>query len=465
MRYFLMPLESGNQFATFYPATAISFFICGAYPGILSVIISTIVSYYFFFPPYKSFVFNTDTTIPILVFMAASFIFGYIINLMRDMRIKSIAFDRTLLDEISYAGDDPIKLAIYNNRPGYWRWNIREDTVLLSDICCDYYGIPHQTQTIYYTDFLNKIIPEDRGWVKKLRAGSLITRKDFKAEFQVLWSDGSIHWISSIGRPYIGETGKVERVDFVLLDIAEKKKFEHQIVEINLSIDKKITTKTESLEAANAALTQLSQLDILTGLANRRYLDEKLREQYALMKRYNNTYSVLMLDIDHFKKVNDTYGHSAGDQVLQSVATALAKCVRPMDTLARYGGEEFAVILPNCHAYFGETIAERIRQAIEHLSIAVAPGIELKVTVSVGGAYAPEWVRSTAALWTERADVQLYRAKSEGRNCVFLDSQQEIFVSAEEKNMLFGHLALGDPAWIEGATPETPVGTATQRVN
>ena len=172
-----------------------------------------------------------------------------------------------------------------------------------------------------------------------------------------------------------------------------------------------------------------------------------------------------MLDIDHFKKVNDTHGHQAGDKVLQAVAATLLKCVRPMDTVARYGGEEFAVVLPNCHAYFGGTIAERIRQTIQDMPIAITPGVDLRVTISIGGAYAPEWVRSTAALWTERADVQLYRAKSEGRNRVFLDTQQEIFVSAEEKNMLFGHLALGDPAWIEGIAGETPGGNAVQRVN
>ena len=419
MRYFLMPLESGNQFATFYPATAISFFICGAYPGILSVIISTIVSYYFFFPPYKSFVFNIDTTIPILFFMAATFIFGYIINLMRDMRIKSIAFDRTLLDEISYAGDDPIKLAIYNNRPGYWRWNIREDTVLLSDICCDYYGIPHQTQTIYYTDFLNKIIPEDRGWVKKLRAGSLITRKDFKAEFQVLWSDGSIHWISSIGRPYIGETGKVERVDFVLLDIAEKKKFEHQIAEINLSIDKKIKTKTEGLEAANAALTQLSQLDVLTGLANRRYLDEKLREQYALMKRYNNIYSVLILDIDHFKNVNDTYGHAIGDEVLQLLAQTIKENLRENDFIGRFGGEEFLVTLPSTNITQATQVGEKLRAAIE-----ASPHPKAGVfTVSVGVAAASPTQKDEKAVVIE-ADQQLYVAKNAGRNRVSASSIQ-----------------------------------------
>jgi PleD family two-component response regulator len=150
------------------------------------------------------------------------------------------------------------------------------------------------------------------------------------------------------------------------------------------------------------------------------------------------------------------------------VARTLMKCVRPMDTVARYGGEEFAAILPNCHGHFGEAVAERIRQTIENLSIPIAPGVDLKVTVSVGGAYAPEWVRSTTALWTERADTQLYIAKAAGRNRVALDQPQEIFVSAEEKNMLFGHLALGDPAWIESIAGDTPAGNANgnaQRVN
>lgn len=222
---------------------------------------------------------------------------------------------------------------------------------------------------------------------------------------------------------------------------------------------------TEYLQSVVDGLCELSLKDPLTGLSNRRHFRNVLDRTIDMVARSGDPALLLMLDIDHFKKVNDTYGHPAGDAVLQSVATALGKCVRPMDTLARYGGEEFAAILPNCHAYFGETIAERIRQSIEQMSIAVAPGVELKVTISVGGAYAPEWVRSTAALWTERADVQLYRAKSEGRNRVFLDSQQEIFVSAEEKNMLFGHLALGDPAWIEGAAVDAPAGNAMQRVN
>ncbi len=232
-----------------------------------------------------------------------------------------------------------------------------------------------------------------------------------------------------------------------------------------MALPAEVESATEYLQSVIDGLCELSLKDPLTGLANRRQFRTVLDRTIDMVARSGDPALLLMLDIDHFKKVNDTHGHQAGDKVLQTVAATLLKCVRPMDTVARYGGEEFAIVLPNCHAYFGGTIAERIRQTIQDMAIDIAPGLEISITISIGGAYAPEWVRSTAALWTERADVQLYRAKSEGRNRVFLDTQQEIFVSAEEKNMLFGHLALGDPAWIEGIAGETPGGNAVQRVN
>ena len=215
-------------------------------------------------------------------------------------------------------------------------------------------------------------------------------------------------------------------------------------------------------------LCELSLKDPLTGLGNRRHFRAVQERTIDGVARSGDPALLLMLDIDHFKRVNDTYGHQAGDLVLQAIGKAIAACVRPMDTVARYGGEEFAVVLPNCHASFGATVAERIRATVEALVIPVSPSLTIRVTASVGGAYAPEWVRSTAALWTERADQQLYRAKSEGRNRVCLDHQQEIYVSAEEKNLLFGHLSLGEPAWIEAVSGEAPATSAmgaAQRVN
>src|SRR4029078_9896670 len=116
---------------------------------------------------------------------------------------------------------------------------------------------------------------------------------------------------------------------------------------------------------------------------------------------------VLMIDIDHFKRVNDAHGHQAGDIVLKDVAVALRECIRPMDTVARFGGEEFSMILPNCAPFFAQQVAERIRTHVGSRSIAIGAGQEVSVTVSIGGAFAPQWVRSSSLLWVERADQQL----------------------------------------------------------
>jgi diguanylate cyclase (GGDEF)-like protein len=224
----------------------------------------------------------------------------------------------------------------------------------------------------------------------------------------------------------------------------------------------------EYLQCVIDGLCELSLKDPLTGLGNRRHFRAVQERTLDGVARSGDPALLLMMDIDHFKKVNDTYGHQAGDRVLQAVAKSIASCVRPMDTVARYGGEEFVVVLPNCHTSFGSTVAERIRATIAALKIIISPSLTISVTISIGGAYAPEWIRSTGALWTERADVQLYQAKSDGRNRVCLDHQPEIFVSAEEKNLLFGHLSLGDPAWIESVSsdlPATAASSAMQRVN
>jgi diguanylate cyclase (GGDEF)-like protein len=186
------------------------------------------------------------------------------------------------------------------------------------------------------------------------------------------------------------------------------------------------------------ALVELSSRDALTGLANRRAFELALGREVDRVARSGEPALLLALDIDHFKRVNDTWGHAAGDQVIKSVAQALVDSVRPMDLVARVGGEEFAIILPNCAAAFGETVAERVRRRVEHMPVTLGPsGQQVAVTVSVGGAFAPQWVRSTPALWLERADQQLYLAKAQGRNLVRLEPTALSVVSNEEKRLLF----------------------------
>ncbi|MEY8875080.1 MAG: GGDEF domain-containing protein [Leptothrix sp. (in: b-proteobacteria)] len=185
------------------------------------------------------------------------------------------------------------------------------------------------------------------------------------------------------------------------------------------------------------ALVDLSSRDPLTGLANRRAFELTLAREVDRVARSGEPALLLALDIDHFKRVNDTYGHLAGDQVIKAVARVLLDSVRPMDLVARVGGEEFAIILPNCGSAFGASVAERVRRSLERLPVAVSPLQKISVTVSVGGAFAPQWVRSTPSIWLERADQQLYAAKAQGRNLVRLEPVPMSDVSAEEKRMLF----------------------------
>ncbi len=192
------------------------------------------------------------------------------------------------------------------------------------------------------------------------------------------------------------------------------------------------------MEQLVEALVDLSSRDALTGLANRRAFELALGREVDRVARSGEPALLLAMDIDHFKRVNDTWGHAAGDQVIKAVAHALVDSVRPMDLVARVGGEEFAIILPNCASAFGETVAERVRRRVEHMPVTLGPGgQQVTVTVSVGGAFAPQWVRSTPALWQERADKQLYLAKAQGRNLVRLEPTALSVVSNEEKRLLF----------------------------
>lgn len=164
------------------------------------------------------------------------------------------------------------------------------------------------------------------------------------------------------------------------------------------------------------ALKGLSQLDGLTGLANRRTLDQVLNRIYSRSQMNGIPFSIIMMDVDHFKKYNDQNGHLGGDQALMALATTIKATVRPADFPARYGGEEFAVVLPNTTAKEAFGAAERLRKAIETMKIDVKGGGSLpSITVSLGIAQSSE-ENNTIEKILEAADKRLYKAKEQGRN-------------------------------------------------
>ena len=192
-------------------------------------------------------------------------------------------------------------------------------------------------------------------------------------------------------------------------------------------------------------LVELATRDGLTGISNRRTFEGALAREASLLvqdraqgiARSAEPALLLLLDIDHFKRINDTHGHAAGDAVLKEVSRAVEGQLRPMDMVARIGGEEFGVIVPNCPAPFAHSVAERIRAAVAAAQVDLVAGLRLQVTVSVGGAFAGGALGVDTSHWCERADHQLYQAKSHGRNRVCIEPRVVSDVSADERAMLF----------------------------
>jgi two-component system cell cycle response regulator len=161
-------------------------------------------------------------------------------------------------------------------------------------------------------------------------------------------------------------------------------------------------------------LAQRAQIDGLTGLWNRTFFDRRWSEEHARCTRHGHPVSIALLDLDHFKLVNDTYGHPAGDMVLQTVAKILQRESRHSDLACRYGGEEFVLLMPDTGTQEATALCERVRSSVEFARWARLPN--LRVTVSIGIAGCSGVCPASSELWVEEADRNLYSAKRSGRN-------------------------------------------------
>ncbi len=193
-----------------------------------------------------------------------------------------------------------------------------------------------------------------------------------------------------------------------------------------------------NLQALIDALCELSQRDALTGLANSSHFNTALQREIDRVARSGRLALLLRVDLDGLKAIIQAHGQEGADQVIRCAAISLQGCVRPMDTLSRSGIDGFALLMPDCEFHFGQLAAERLMAALAANAAQLKSGARLPVGASIGGAFAPPWIRSSADLWMERAELQLYRARLEGDSRWRLEEQLLGAVTSEEKSLLFG---------------------------
>ncbi len=184
----------------------------------------------------------------------------------------------------------------------------------------------------------------------------------------------------------------------------------------------------EKLREAQRKLEEQSVTDALTGLKNRRFFDERLHEEFRRAQRYGDYLALIMIDLDHFKRVNDEHGHPAGDAVLREAGRLVRASLREPDICTRYGGEEFAIILPKTHMSGALTVAERIWRELGGREYAVTGAggepVKVRITASIGIAFYPSKDISSGELLLRFADQALYQAKRAGRNTICLYQAQ-----------------------------------------
>lgn len=195
---------------------------------------------------------------------------------------------------------------------------------------------------------------------------------------------------------------------------------QHELLEANQSLELRVLERTKELE-------RIAQTDSLTGITNRRGLIDSLTVEIDRAERYQHKLSLLMVDLDHFKHVNDKYGHLTGDAVLIESANILSQACRSTDVLGRYGGEEFLLLLPETDTESARLLAERIREDFEQHRFCQDDGVEISLTCSIGVTEFQADQSQTSLLQT--VDRMLYSAKNAGRNKVVVNGYSEIYPS------------------------------------
>ncbi len=277
-------------------------------------------------------------------------------------------------------------------------------------------------------DFKNKLITELLPKIDTIKLFEFFHSHIENQIMPVIVNNRQCHLICVNGKSELTlKTLDVDKIPYIDKGLIEKKDKEIDLLNEKVRTLRKLDERhkhhfREALEA-NKRLEKDSLTDRLTGLYNRRYMDQILEEFFNLSYRYKDNFSLIMLDIDHFKRVNDTYGHQFGDKVLKSLADMVIKNIRASDIAIRYGGEEFLIVIPRIDKQGAFTVAIKLKDKISKMKIKFNSKL-IQVTVSIGVTSMPEDDAESIFDLINYADIALYNAKEGGRNRVVAFKQE-----------------------------------------
>ncbi|MGQ4878685.1 diguanylate cyclase [Billgrantia sp. LNSP4103-1] len=277
-------------------------------------------------------------------------------------------------------------------RLGYWRASLKRNELYWSDVIYDIFGVSLSTFTPSIRAFKAMVHPDD---LESVEASMWRAQESgiHDVEHRIVRPDGEVRWVHELA-DYVPE-GDEQILIGTVRDITEQKRLELR-------------------------LRQLSRTDELTGLFNRRYFMQRLVQELARYRRHGRTASVVLFDFDHFKRINDTHGHPAGDQTLVCVGKLLRERLRTSDTPARLGGEEFALLLPDTELEEATRVAEKVRQLVQEQEFTLEAGRGFGVSITCGVSAFRDTEETVEAI-LHRADQNLYQGKRAGRNRVVAD--------------------------------------------
>lgn len=287
-----------------------------------------------------------------------------------------------------HEGVEKLRLAVEAAELVYWEWDQASGELHWGRDPSGRLGAV-DGRTLRLSEYAQLVHPEDRERFLAEARAAWESGAPYAAEYRVIGREGQVAWISARGKVLADSGGRALRMIGVSQDVTERKRREDEA-------------------------RFLAYHDTLTGLPNRRLLDDRLRQALHLAQRRDARLAVMLVDLDEFKQVNDVHGHRAGDAVLREVAMRLAACVRKADTLARQGGDEFVVVIPDLAKDIdGQVVAEKILRALqEPLRV---EGAQVKLGASIGISLYPADARDGEAL-LRNADAAMYRAKRAGGN-------------------------------------------------